>query len=349
MSTCSPALAPSFANIAWLGADIAQQREWIYEFTPSDIVELTDALATWSAKGLPREALQQEAFPLQTLAPRCKEWLRDLEHGRGFVLLRGLPIDRFSLQDSQTIYYGLSQYLGMPVSQTKQGNLLAFVEDIGKDIHLPTVRGHQTNAELPFHSDRCDIIGLLCVRQAREGGVSRLVSAAALHETLRNERPDLLEVLYQPFPQDRRGEEGPGEQPWMLLPIFACVNDQLITRYIRRFISSVRRFADAPVVTPAQVEALDFLDTLIERPGMILDMDFQPGDIQFINNYTLLHSRTAFADWEEPSQRRLLIRLWLASYDGRTLPDSFLPLYGSVTGGTLRGGVWPDTHPQTCV
>jgi hypothetical protein len=258
----------------------------------------------------------------------------------GFVLLQGFPVEELTVQELSTALLTFGTCLGQPVSQTVDGALVGRVEDVGKNASNPTHRGHQTSAGLPFHVDRTDVIALLCVRTAMTGGVSRLASAHAVHNVLLEETPELLDVLYEPLPHDRRGEELPGQSPWLELSIFAEVERALVTRYVRRFIASAMRFPDARRLSDLQLRALDRIDHILARPGFALDMQLAPGDLQLVDNYAIWHGRTAFTDPADPADGRLLLRLWLATSDSPPLPDAWLPLYGSVRPGTVRGGVW---------
>ncbi|MCG6122424.1 MAG: TauD/TfdA family dioxygenase [Microvirga sp.] len=269
-----------------------------------------------------------------------------LEGGVGFCLMRGLPLSgEADVDERAALLFGL--LFGRPVSQTKKGNLVARVEDLGHDLSKPTVRGHQTAAELAFHCDRADRVVLFCVRTARTGGRSRIVSARALADTLAVEAPHLAARLRKPLPQDRRGEEAPGERPFSTIPVFSERDGVFVARYLRRFIHDSQRHPDAPRLTEEDVAALDALDALIERDGMAIEMPLAPGDVQILNNNVVFHARTAFEDHVEPGRRRLLLRLWLAHSSARPLPDSFADLYGATEPGADRGGVWPDGGPPT--
>lgn len=266
--------------------------------------------------------------------------LHELENGLGFVVLRGLPFKDVNLDLNRLAKTMLSMgsHFGTPVSQARDGKLISLIQDEGLNSENPQVRGHQTSAALPFHCDRADVIGLLCVRPAAEGGRSLVVSASAVHDILLKEQPELLEVLYEPFPQDRRGEEAPGEAPWFQLPIFLRHDGRFVSRYIRRFIESSQRHADAPRLTSLQYRALDAIDNVLAKPGVALELDFRPGDFQFLNNATIWHARTAFRG-SIGGTERLLLRLWLASSNSRELPPEFQLLYGSTAAGAVRGGI----------
>ncbi|MDQ2958610.1 MAG: TauD/TfdA family dioxygenase [Actinomycetota bacterium] len=259
--------------------------------------------------------------------------------GPGLVLVTGLPV--FDEQYAQRLYWALGRVIGQPVSQSRKGDLIGRVEDRGSDIGNPTQRGYESSAALPFHVDRTDVIGLLCVRAANNGGLSQVASAPTVHDLLLAEQPDLLAELYRPIPQDRRGEEPAGELPWCEIPVFSRTDQGVVTRYVRRFIMASQRHQAAPRLTAGQLAAMDALDEILTRPEVVLEMELQPGELQLINNFSILHARTAF-EGPQHGAGRLLLRLWLTVCNSAPLPEEYRSLYGSVAAGTVRGGVWPD-------
>lgn len=266
--------------------------------------------------------------------------LEILYDGPGVVLLTGAPTDD---EDRAVAWlWNLGVSLGVPVPQTRDGDMIGRVEDAGAHADNPTHRGHQTAAELPFHADRTDVIALMCIRRSARGGGSRLASAQRLYDVLADEYPALLETLLQPMPHDRRGEEGRGEAGWCLLPVFSGNDGRMVCRYIRRFIESSQRHADAPRLSRQQLAAMDALDELLKRADIVANMDLEPGQVQLVENHKILHSRAAFEDSGE--QRRLLLRLWLSTSRSPALPEEFLPIYGSTRPGVVRGGVWPENN-----
>jgi hypothetical protein len=200
------------------------------------------------------------------------------------------------------------------------------------------VRTYQTTKRQYYHTDSVDLVALLCVRKARSGGLSSLVSSVTAYNEMLARRPDLVSVMFEPFYVDRRGEVPPGMDPWFALPIFNWYDGALTTIYVRRYIESAQRFPEVPRLTAQQVEALDVFDAILEDPRVHLQMAFEPGDIQLVHNHQILHDRTEFEDWPDPSRKRHLLRLWLCPPDGRPLPPAFAERYGTVTIGD-RGGI----------
>jgi alpha-ketoglutarate-dependent taurine dioxygenase len=203
-------------------------------------------------------------------------------------------------------------HLGTPWPQNKHGHLLGDVTDQGRYASDPTARGNELGpVGMPYHSDGSDLVGLMCLRKATAGGISTVANAVLAHNEMVRTRPELAAALYQPMIYDFRGEEQPGHAPTYEVPVFTRHGDRLFVRYIRPYIESARRHPGVPPLTAAQREACDLLDRLCRNPDFNVYMDLQPGDMQFINNYHVLHARTAFEDHPEPSRKRFLKRLWL--------------------------------------
>lgn len=331
---------PLTGPAAWTGSDLARRPEdWIIHLAPEQIADIEHAAGRALAAGLPPPSMTRDDFSLPRTAGLLASVQSELEDGRGFVLIRGLPAEDYPQPLAEAVFWGLGLHLGTAVPQSRKGDVLGHVRDLGGDIADPTVRGYETKARLLFHTDRCDCVGLMCLRGARSGGASRVVSAVSVYNRLAAQRPDLLSELTRPMAADRRGEEPPGAPGWVDMPVFMIENGVFAVRYVRDFFESAQRFADVPRLTPRQVEALDLFDATAADRDLALDMDFQPGDIQFLNSYVTLHSRTAFVDDPAPDRRRHLLRLWLAMPNSRRLPGPFLGLYDTVEAGAVRGGV----------
>ncbi|HPU53449.1 MAG TPA: TauD/TfdA family dioxygenase [Burkholderiaceae bacterium] len=319
-----PYLHPS----AWKGADLRHSTDWILQLSAADNDELQAALTIAKSRGAQIPQLKAADFPLPTLAPRIAAMVDDIMDGRGFTLVRGFDIARHPIQDAALIYWGLGAHMGEGRAQNAQGDLLGHVTDLGVDFRTDTnVRGYQTKLVLPFHNDAQDIVGLMCVHPARSGGLSRIVSSTAVHNAVLERRPDLLELMYQPFYMDKRGEEPAGKPPYYTGAFFEWSGERLLCRYNRTYITSAQRFEELPRLTPAQIEALDLMDSLCKDPDLRLDMELQPGDMQFICNYNTLHSRTKYEDWPDKDRRRYLLRLWLDTGRVGSLPESYRDRY----------------------
>jgi hypothetical protein len=325
---------------AWIGAEMREhEAEWTYRLTPTETAELEAALESVQALGLDTADIRREHFPLPTLGPALERLRGEVLDGRGFVLLRGVPVAGRPIAESATIYWGIGTYFGAARSQNAKGHLLGHVYDLGgSSADNPNIRSYATSERQNFHIDRCDVVALLCLQRAMSGGQSAIVSSMTVHNVMAERRPDLLERLYRPFPVDRRGEVPEGKAPFYQAPVFNDYNGRVSVLYSRLHIGSSQRFPDARRLAPEDIEALDMLAELAGDPELRLDMDFQPGDIQFLHNHTILHARTGYQDWPEPERKRHLLRLWLSPPGARPLPPVFAECYGDLTIGN-RGGI----------
>ena len=340
MTTLSPEVLDSPA--AWRGREMVAQDVWEYRLTEAEVAEVDAAVA---AIDRPLIEVDREAFPLPTLGPKLAGLRRELLDGRGFFLLRGLPVRRMSREEAVAAFWGIGAHFGSARSQNAKGHLMGHVKDMGLHSSDPSVRVYQTRERQLFHTDSVDIVALMCLQPARSGGLSSIVSSVAVHNEMAQSRPDLAAELYEPFFVDRRGEVPEGMKPWFTLPVFNRVDGELTTIYTRRYIESARRFEEVPALTPKQVEALDLFDSLCNSDEFRLDMAFEAGDMQFLCNHVILHDRTAFEDWPEPERRRHLLRLWLCPPEGRRLPEAFAARYGSIRAGDRGGIVVKDAVP----
>lgn len=324
---------------AWYGPEVATRDDWLMKLDAAEVAEVERATKALAGREADIAAITAADFPLPTLGPRLKARVRDeVLNGRGFLMLRGLPVERWSIRESATAFYGLGSHLGSARSQNGKGHVLGHVKDLGLDVHDPNVRIYQTSERQTYHTDSCDIVSLLCLRTAKSGGLSALVSSTTIFNEMRRRRPDLLELLFQPVATDRRGEVPAGQKPWFEIPVFNWHEGYLSAIYQRQYIDSAQRFPEAPRLTPRQVEALDLFDALANDPKLNIFIGFQPGDVQLVHNHTLLHDRTGFENWPEPERHRHLLRLWLAADGARPLPPVFAQRYGTVTVGD-RGGI----------
>jgi hypothetical protein len=313
---------------AWYGRDLSADLSWIVHLAPRHLEEIAAALASVKARGLAFSALDKSDFPLPTLAPQLRTWLADVTAGRGFVLVRGLNVLDYSDEDVGTIFWGLGLHLGTAVTQNPRGDLLGHVYDHGRRYGDLDVRGYETSAHLPFHTDSGDVVGLLCLRRAASGGLSSVVSAVTIHNEVLKRRPECLAPLYRGFHYIRR-EAALSESPVTphRLPVFGARNGLLSVRLIRNQINAACVKTGNPL-EPIEKAALDLFDELSQDADIHLDMDLQAGDIQFCNNYVVLHSRTSYVDFPQEERRRHMIRLWLTMDERRPLADGFPPQNG---------------------
>ena len=324
---------------AWYGPDLTRRTEWLEVLSESEVCEVELATRRLAASTIDIVDIIRNDFPLPTLEARLRRVLNDdVLNGRGFALIRGFPIDRFTPLETAIAFFGIGSHLGSARSQNARGHVLGHVKDLGLSSSDPTTRIYQTRERQTFHTDSCDVVALLCRRPAKSGGLSSLVSSVTIFNEMRRRRPDLARVLFEPVETDRRGETPDGFRPYFRIPVFNWHLGLLSTIYQRQYIESARRFPDVLPLSDEQVEALDLFDALANDPAIHFLMEFRPGDVQLVHNHTVLHDRTAFEDWPEPERKRHLLRLWLAPPEARQLPPVYKERFGSVLPGD-RGGV----------
>ncbi len=331
---------PTFDDVrAWRGADMAARTDWIHELDADDVAELDAAVDRAIAAGTDLVTMSATDFPVPRLAPRLAAIRRELLHGRGFALIRGWPSEHRTLRQSATAFRGMGAHLGEAVSQNGKGHVLGHVANLGLDYAAPETRGYQTTAELHYHVDGGDLVGLLCVRPSRSGGLSKIASSTTVWNEIVRRRPDLARALMRPYAFTRWGEIGAGQRPWFELPLFQPHAGRMVAVIVQSAIAKAQAFGDAPRLDAAQTEALRMVQAVADEPGLRLDMDFRPGDVQFLCNHSILHSRTAYEDWPQPERRRHLLRLWLACDDGPELPAGLTTSFQRQTAGGRPAGI----------
>ena len=298
----------------WHADAVADSSTWAEILDERELEEVDAALRRALAKSDDVLDIDHEDFPLPTLSGRLKEIESELINGRGFVVLRGVPREAYSQEEMEMIYWGIGMHLGAPWPQNQYGHVLGDVTDQGVPGRDPNSRGNEIGAvAFPYHSDGSDLVGLLCLQKARSGGISTVANAVAIHNDLVREEPDLAAALYEPQPFDFRNAEPPGGRPWYELPVFTHWEGRLFVRYIRPYILASQRHAGAPKIAEKAEAAMQRLDAMTQDPKYNAFMDLQPGDMQFVNNYHVLHARTAYEDDRETGEVRHLKRLWLAT------------------------------------
>jgi len=323
---------------AWYGPEMLARRDWIEHLSGIEIAEVERATKRLADARAEITAIRRDDFPLPALGPRLQRILDDALNGRGFALIRSLPVERWTKLESAIAFFGIGAHIGAARPQNVKGHALGHVKDLGLSSNEPSTRIYQTRERQTYHTDSCDVVALLCLRPAKSGGLSSLVSSVTIFNEMRRRRPDLAEALFEPVETDRRGEMDAGQKPYFSVPVFNWHEGLLSTIYQRQYIESARRLPEVPPLTSRQIEAMDLFDALANDAGLNLQMEFRPGDVQLVHNHTILHDRTAFEDWPEPERKRHLLRLWLAPANARPLPPVFAERYGRITPGD-RGGV----------
>jgi hypothetical protein len=324
---------------AWLGEDMATNPgRWLRHLTAEEIAELEQAARSFLSQTKDIGGITKERFPLPRFGAHLAKLKETLIHGIGFEVIRGLPVGNYTQELAATIFCGVGAHLGSARSQNAMGHILGHVRDIGADANNPNTRIYQTAERQTFHTDSSDVVGLLCIREAMEGGESLLVSTAAIYNEMSRTRPDLAALLFDSIATDRRGEVPEGQKPYLEIPPLSWHEGFLTGFYQRQYIDSAQRFPDALRLTPPYVEALDLFDDLANDKRLHFSMKLQPGDMQFVYNHALLHDRTGFRDWPDANKKRHLLRLWLSVAGDRPLPECFKQRYGSIEIGN-RGGI----------
>jgi hypothetical protein len=338
---------------AWHGEDLKSSDSWVHALTGDELAELDGALARLSSRcsGPPRPVDVSE-FPLPSLGRRLADMSRELEEGSGVARITGLPVAAYDDRALRMLWFGIGAHVGTPEYQNTEGELMHAICDEGPAVgarygevatdgeggtFLSSRARAMSNRLLRFHTDRCDVVGLLCVRQARSGGVSRIASSVAVYNEMLRRRPDLVERLFAPYYRSRFGEEAGSNGATYALPIFAIRDGKFTSHYSRTYIESAQLLPDVPSMDAAQWEALDLLHTIAEE--LCMEMVLEPGDIQFLNSHVTYHARTAFEDEPRPEHRRLLYRLWLSTPLSRALPEGHEVLWRSIAAGAPRGGI----------
>jgi hypothetical protein len=304
--------APIGGAAAWRGEDLARRDDWMAVLTAAQVAELDALRDGLRGRGLTPATLRREDVALPTLAATIDGWRRELTDGRGFLVVRGLPVERWGDDDAGLVFWALGLVLGRPGAQNPEGDLLGHVRDTGEDAGDPFVRRYRTAGDIAYHCDLADAVGLLCLRAARAGGASRLVSSVTVYDELARRRPDLVPRLFEPMYLDRRNETTDGGPGWV--PVFPCRFEagKLRTFYHSDYFRSVTRHADVPPFTAEERELLDVYEAIAAEPALRLDMQFAPGDVQLVSNHVILHARTAYEDAPDPTRQRHLLRLWLS-------------------------------------
>ena len=303
----------------WTGAGLEARTDWRFAATAAETAHLVDMARAGAARldGDPDRLLAtaRADFDLGPFAGRVDAMLDSLRDGPGIALYRGLPMDDLSPIEVATVYWAMGLHMGVPRSNNPEGDMIGHVLDAGREYGHPRHRGYQTAATMDYHCDQTDAVALLCIHTAKSGGLSKIASTVRLHNEVLRRRPDLLDALTRPFCWTKHGEMNPGEMPYFESPVFNFHDGRLSTAFGPQHIMKGHALAEAPDMTPVQREAIDFVSELAEEHHA--DMEFRRGDIQILNNYTAIHTRTEFEDWPEPERKRVLWRLWLSIPDFR--------------------------------
>ena len=343
------AARPISGPMVWTGEDLRRSTGWIRAIAPAEADELDTALRAVQRRGLSWLAMTRDDFPIPRLAASLAEVSRELEDGRGLVLLRRIPVERYTEDELRIVYWGLGLHLGTARFQNARGELIGDVRDENRLYGTvrevdPAGAGEPRTSRnkarsagpLRFHTDRTDVVTLLCVRPAARGGLSKVVSGPAVHNAILERRPDLHALLCAPYYHSREGEAG-GRQRYYAMPIFGMRDGRFTSQYSRTFVENAQGIAGVPPLSAAQNAALDLWAEVCEE--LCYAMDIRAGDLQLLNNHVVYHARTTYEDDPAPGRDRFLMRLWLSMPNSRALPEGHEALWGSIEPGALRGGI----------
>jgi hypothetical protein len=329
---------------------MARSTRWVRALDVAALGRIDAALA--GVRGLDWREVTRRNFPLPGLEPLFADIREELENGSGMLKLKGLPVARYAPEDLRRIWFGIGCHLGTPVFQNRHGELMRDIRDEGTDnaaqrygevkkrdggTFLSSYARTLTSGPLRFHTDRCDVVGLLCVRQARKGGLSRLASSAQVHNEMLRRRPDLAATLYRDVPRSRFGEEAEQNDAVYRLPVFGQRDGKFTSHYSLTYIEAAEMVPGVGALSAEQREAIGLLASLADE--LSFDMTLEPGDMQFLNNHVLYHARTAFEDDAAAGRDRLLMRLWLTVPNNRALPPGHEVLWRDIAQGRPRGGI----------
>ncbi|MDW3215548.1 MAG: TauD/TfdA family dioxygenase [Ilumatobacteraceae bacterium] len=339
MSSIDP--QPVTTSAAWRGDELGAGSEWIYRLGTDQVAELEQLGQRFVADDPDLRYVQAADYPLAACADGLAQWAADVDSGRGFVLVRGLRTELYSDALSAAIYYILGLHLGEPMHQNNLGDLVDHVYATSdKTMDDPTALSARVRDVLPFHSDSSDLVALMCLRPARIGGASCLVSGAEIYNEILRRRPDLAPLLFEPLHWDWYRQDHNAPARTYTSPIVS-ITDGVFSIYAGAlYVKTAQDYPEVPRLRPEQLELLDLFDEIAMEPGMAVEMDFRPGDIQWLSNYAALHSRASFVDWPEPQRRRHLLRLWLRREGGRPIAPGFGK--NAVVTGRDRTDINPD-------
>ena len=331
--------SPIDTPAVWRGNELRGRDDWSLTLTPAEVDEL--AAAAERVAGGDFNEISPSSFVLPTLSTRFAAVQRSLESGSGATMIRGFPVDRFSEADAERIFRGIAAHLGTPLSQMASGERIFHVRDAGYRLDDPRARGPNTRKRLSFHTDRCDVIAFMCLKQARTGGENDLISSAAVYNEILRRRPDLLEPLMQPYYYQRHNVDHGNAEPFCRQPIFSFCEGHFAGSFLRVLIERAYASPEIPEMTERQRAALDFLEDVAEDPRLHLRVRLSPGDILLLNNWVTFHRRTEFEDHAEPDRRRHILRIWLSVPNSRPIDPLFAANYGATAAGAIRGGMRP--------
>lgn len=336
-------------SAAWIVDDLKHDTGWVYRLDDRSADRVAEVVKQAFDPERPLFDYRREEFDFGPAWPLIAQAVREAYFGRGFSLLKGLPRDRLDAAEFRILTWAIGLNIGVARPQGKASHYMSEVRAAGMNYRSAGGRGYNTNSLLDFHADTCDIVALACFNKAKAGGQSMVSSSVTAWERMVSERPDLAEVALQDFHFSRNQEEAPDEDPYYPQPLFDFRAGRLFGKWNRNRVRTAQEIEGVPRLTDAQRACTDMLDEILRRPDLMYTMWLEPGDLQFMNNHVMLHSRTEFEDYDEPDRKRLLYRLWLAPPDSVPLPEKWRAYYRSTEPGTVRGGIIGQQHDEACL
>lgn len=333
---------------AWTVTEVEADRSWIYRLSDEASLELITTVRRATDPAKPLLAYRRGDFSFPLAIPVLTAAFKEVRDGRGMALVRGLPRDGVSAEEFKLLTWAIGLHFGVARPQNRISAYIERVANRGGQYRSPTGRGYSSNAELDFHVDGSDVVLLSCYNQAVQGGMSMCTSGVTAYHVMKEERPDLAEVLHTPYPFSRNGEEREGEAPWFMAPLVGVEEGRLCCAWNRNRLKNALDIPGVPRITDLQREAVDYLDAVLRRPDLMYQMHLEPGDLQLLSNLTMLHSRTSFEDHQDEDRRRTLFRLWLSTPDSIPLPEGWEHYYGTREPGVVRGAVIGHQYDDTC-
>lgn len=301
-------------SLKWYSKDVAKNFAHVRHLSFAESKAILQILTQLEDSNLSFNNDYMKCFLREKFQSLCDEILYALVHSRGFITIKGFPAhgDGHDPELIKKLFIAFCLLLGTPLVQNKNRDIIFDVKSVeGMTLGARNSRGPYVKESLPMHTDAGAILGMYCIAASNVGGHTLLTSSRTVHDEIKKIRPDLLNVLYQPFYTDRRGNEPEGSLPYDFSPVFVMYGDQLRCQYHQPFyLDAQKKFSDIPRLTSQQLEALILFDQIALQENIAFETRLEPGSIIFINNEEILHGRTTF-DYPENTTVRHLLRIWL--------------------------------------
>ena len=332
---------------SWRAQDLHDDTQWVRPLSDTERQGLLKGLAAFRASGVALEQATGADFPFEYVEDLIKDIHTQLRQQFGLMVLKRFPIEGLSEDDVKALYWGFTNHLGVLRPQGKNSALMNHVKNVGGVYRAAGGRGYNTNAELDFHVDFSDYVGLLCIQDAKSGGISRICSSRRIVQDMQQQAPELVDALMQPLYYSRQDEEAPDELPYYRTPVVGLADGWFSCRFTRNHIRYADRHEGASAPTATQNQAMDWIDEAAQSGRYTFDMRLEPGDLQILNNHVTLHSRTAYEDHEEPGRKRSLLRAWIATPNSQPLSPLMNEAFHDHRAGAVRGGIKGQMFDET--